>query len=125
MGNEDDAYDFSAYDFVCKLDGHIYMEHEVKDIYLRVREPQFIDEMSDIKGTNDVGDKGFYVSEDDKLLVLHMGFKLIHPQLDLTQFLLFDKLVVPKTNLKMMINDDLGSSYSYESDDDKCKGPKF
>lgn len=35
LSKDDGAYDFAVYSGVSKLDGHIYLEHQVNDIKLK------------------------------------------------------------------------------------------
>lgn len=46
---DDDAYNFAAYDCTTKVDGDIYLEHDVTDIELKVRVPKCVNRVTYIR----------------------------------------------------------------------------
>lgn len=55
LRKDNDAYDFATYASSSQVDGDIYLEYEVTDIKLKVRAPQFINEMKNIEAIDDEG----------------------------------------------------------------------
>lgn len=95
------------------------------DIKLRVREPRFINEMTNMEAIDDEGVEGFDDSEDERTIVITDGF-------DFTQLLNECNIVarlICSSKKKMdddeYVSDELDNSDLDESDDEKGEGPKF
>ncbi|KAI5443843.1 hypothetical protein KIW84_012480 [Lathyrus oleraceus] len=117
--NYDDVCDFAAYACANQVDGYLYLEHDVNDIKLGVREPRFINEMKNMEAIDDGGVEGFDDSEDERTTATTYRF-------DFTQLLNECNIVARLTfsSKKKMEggeydSEELDNSYPDESDDEK------
>lgn len=99
----------------------------MNDIKLKVREPQFINEITITEGSEDAGVDHFHDSDDERTIALTNVFEVNTP-------LNGSNIVSPiglicssqdKIEDDDYVSDELGNSDPDESDDDKGIGSKF
>lgn len=127
LSKDGDAYDFAAYSCISKHNGHIYLEHQVKDIKLKVRKPQFINEMIYMEGSEDESVEGFDDSGDERTTTLTNGVE-VNPPPNGSKIVAHVGLICSsqdKIEDDEYVSDALGSPNLDESDDDKGKRLNF
>ncbi|CAK8575777.1 unnamed protein product [Lathyrus sativus] len=123
---DDDAYDFGSYCCAMVTDGDIFVEYDVKNMELGVREPKCVNRVTDMEGIEDEVVEGLDDREDDIATALVDGFEGIDVTLPIREYGVITGLL-GSPNKKFdeddYYSDELDSSYPDDSCDDKM--PKY
>ncbi|XP_058747019.1 uncharacterized protein LOC131620008 [Vicia villosa] len=127
---DDDCYDFEAYANANKVDGEMFVEHEVIDVSLTVRSLRCVNEVVQMDKCDEDGVEGLGDSEDERATALLDGFEGIDVTIPVNEAPSLSGFMRGSKKKKLedededvYVSDDLDSSNPDMSDDDKL--PKF
>ncbi|XP_058781430.1 uncharacterized protein LOC131655613 [Vicia villosa] len=126
---DDDCYDFATYNCVNRIDGELFIEHDVVDIGATVRLPRCVNEVGEMEGSDEEEVEGLGDSEDERATALVDGFEGIDislPQKEVPKVAEYVSVSKEKPcEEDEYVSDELESSDPDLSDSEKAKVQKF
>ncbi|XP_058746290.1 uncharacterized protein LOC131619180 [Vicia villosa] len=74
---DDDCYNFAAYNCANRIDGELFIEHDVVDMGATVRLPRCVNEVGEMEGSDEDEVEGLGDSEDERATALVDGFDVL------------------------------------------------